>query len=412
MTSPVGLIFQWIEYLIFAYFLFTAIYITFFGLAALFYRRPKPVVVRKFRKIAVLIPGYKEDKVIVDVAKDALLQDYPKEYFEVIVIADSFKKETLETLRALPIRVVEVVFEVSKKSKALNRCMEGLGDEYDIAFVLDADNIMEPQVLYKINEAFERGFKAVQSHRTAKNLNTPFAMLDAISEEINNHIFRKGHRVWGLSSALIGSGMGIDYQLYKSYMATIDSVGEDKELELKLLRDGIPIEYLSDSYVYDEKTSRSEVFVNQRRRWLAAQFVYVRTHFVDGMIQLFTRGNIDYFNKVIQFMQPPRILLAGISLLLSFIYLIIGWVWPSFCEQLAFNYKDWLFIFVLTSFMLLISMPRKFYKLKTLLALLYLPSGFFLMLKSLIQIKGASKKFIHTTHEHTDHNVKQTGKTN
>jgi hypothetical protein len=48
---------------------------------------------------------------------------------------------------------------------------------------------------------------AVQGHRTAKNTNNSWAILDAISEEINNNIFRKGHRVLGLSSAIIGSGM-------------------------------------------------------------------------------------------------------------------------------------------------------------------------------------------------------------
>jgi len=35
------------------------------------------------------------------------------------------------------------------------------------------------------------------------------ALLDGISEEINNNIFRKGHQTLGLSSALIGSGMAL-----------------------------------------------------------------------------------------------------------------------------------------------------------------------------------------------------------
>ncbi len=409
MEPIVQFLIHLIEYLIFIYLLLATVYITIFGIGAIFYRKPKSITASKFRKIAVLIPGYKEDKVIIGVARDALEQDYPADRFDVIVIADTFKQETLDALRAIPVRVVEVVFEVSKKSKALNKCMEVIGDEYDIAVILDADNIMDHSVLQQINAAFERGFVAVQGHRTAKNLNTPYAVLDAISEEINNNIFRKGHRALGLSSALIGSGMGMDYKLYKATMATIDSVGEDKEVELKFLRDRITIEYLPDAHVYDEKTSRSDVFVNQRRRWLAAQFVYVRTHLVDGIVQLLTKGNIDYFDKVVQFMQPPRILLTGLSFLFTLLYLLLQLIWPELYDELALDFPKWLSIFIISSLILLFNTPARFYSGKTLTALLYLPSGFLLMLKSLLRIKGASKKFIHTTHEHTDHNVKKKG---
>ena len=76
------------------------------------------------------------------------------------------------------------------------------------------------------------------------------ALLDAISEEINNHIFRKGHRSLCLSSAIIGSGMAFDYQLFKEYMTTLQAVGGfDKELELKLLHNGYKIDYLPDAMV-------------------------------------------------------------------------------------------------------------------------------------------------------------------
>ena len=64
----------------------------------------------------------------------------------------------------------------------------------------------------------------MQGHRVAKNHNTNLATLDAVSEEINNNIFRSGHRAIGLSSALIGSGMAFDYELIKSEMAKIDAI--------------------------------------------------------------------------------------------------------------------------------------------------------------------------------------------
>jgi cellulose synthase/poly-beta-1,6-N-acetylglucosamine synthase-like glycosyltransferase len=394
----------WIfEYAVYAYMLFATAYIFIYAFAGIFYRQKQSETVSKQRKFAVLIPGYKEDAVIVNVAKQATLQNYPKDKFEVIVIADTFKQETLDALRQLPIRVVEVVFEVSKKSKALNKCMEIIGDDYDIAFILDADNIMEPDVLQKINAAFDRGYDAVQGHRTAKNLNANFAILDAMSEEINNHIFRKGHRVLGVSSALIGSGMGLDYHLFKTTMATVDSVGEDKEVELKIIKQGYRIDYVHDAIIYDEKTQKSDAFVNQRRRWIAAQLDYFKSHIFDGLKELFTKGNFDYFDKVIQMVQPPRILLTGILFLLSALFLLIDYLpYPVLQSYFVPNAMWWITLFGFTTVALLLSIPRKFYNLKTLKALLSLPHGFLLMFISLLKIKGATKSFLHTEHSHVD----------
>jgi cellulose synthase/poly-beta-1,6-N-acetylglucosamine synthase-like glycosyltransferase len=355
-----------------------------------------------------MIPGYKEDRVIIDVAQDALLQDYPKELYEVIVIADQFKADTLEALRALPIRVVEVVFEVSKKSKALNKCMEVIGDEWDIAMILDADNIMAHDVLTRINDAFNKGFSAVQGHRMAKNTNTTFAILDAVSEEINNSIFRKGHRVLGLSSALIGSGMAIDYTIYKRLMAGIDSVGEDKELEMKLLQERILIEYEENAHIYDEKTQKSEVFVNQRRRWIAAQLSHFREFFFDGLFNLLKHGNLDYFDKVIQMIQPPRILLSGSLFIITVISGLVHFLnFEIVGDYFSLGFYYWFTAFILTALTLSISVPGQFYNKKTFIALLSLPYGFILMVISLLKIKGASKKFIHTTHSIESNTIKK-----
>ena len=389
------------EALFFIYFGIATFYIFFYAVFGLFYNDKHLTSVSKYRKFAVLIPGYKEDEVIVNVAKEAIKQDYPKEKYEVIVIADSFKKKTLDALKALPIRVVEVVFEVSKKSKALNKCMEIIGDDYEVAFILDADNIMETDVLSKINEAFDRGYHAVQGHRTAKNQNTAFAILDAVSEEINNHIFRKGHRVVGISSALIGSGMGIDYHLFKKTMATVDSVGEDKEVELKIIKKGITIEYVDSAIIYDEKTQKSDVFVNQRRRWIAAQVSYFREYFLDGFKNLIIHGNVDYFDKVLQIIQPPRILLNGILFIVTIVFWLL-YIFNLSSSLFVLGYQYWLGLFLMASLALIVSVPQKFYNLKTLKALAHLPAGFILMLLSLLKIKGANKKFIHTTHSHTD----------
>jgi len=280
--------------------------------------------------------------------------------------------------------------------------METLGDDYDIALVLDADNIMATDFITKINEAFDNGFEVVQGHRVAKNTNTAFAILDAISEEINNHIFRKGHRALGLSSALIGSGMAFEYKMFKYRMQEINAVGGfDKELELTLLRDKKKIEYLETALVFDEKVQKVEVFENQRKRWLSAQFVYFSRFFFDGLYHLFLKANIDFFDKVYQMISPPRVLLFGITGIIAFISLIISILFPqNIILSLFLSY--WISIFIIVLLAFILSIPAKFYNRDTLSALFTLPKAFWSMFMSLFKLKGANKKFIHTQHGSTE----------
>jgi len=371
------------------------LYIFIFALAGIFFRQKPYPEKSAMRKIAVLIPGYKEDDVILEVAHDALNQEYPHNLYDVVIIADSFQPETIEKLKQLPIIVIEVKFDKSTKSKALNKAMEQLHNSYEIAVVLDADNVMAVDFLTKVNAAFERNFKAVQGHRAAKNMNTALAILDAASEEINNHIFRKGHRVLGLSSAIIGSGMAFKYDFFKNLMSSVTAIGGfDKEIELKMLRSRHKIDYLHDAIVYDEKVQKAEVFSNQRRRWLSAQLHYFRQDIGLSVKDLLLHGNIDYFDKAIQFIQPPRILLLGLVVIAGIGFPLINY----FVEAPNYYSMIWFALVVLCILAFSFSIPRSFYNLRTLKALASLPKGMLLMLGSLLKIRGANKQFIHTKH--------------
>jgi cellulose synthase/poly-beta-1,6-N-acetylglucosamine synthase-like glycosyltransferase len=374
------------------------LYFFIFALAGLFYRQPAYSANPRMNRIAVLIPGYKEDEVIMEVASDALLQNYPHDLFDVVIIADSFMPETITQLRELPVKLVEVSFDKSTKSKALNKAMEYLPDTYDIAVVLDADNVMARDFLLKVNAAIENGFMVVQGHRTAKNMNNSMAVLDAASEEINNNIFRKGHRVLGFSSALIGSGMAFRYGFFKDLMSTVKAVGGfDKEIELKLLKARHKIEYLDDALVYDEKVQKEEVFSNQRRRWLAAQIIYFRQEFFKALGDLITKGNFDYFDKAMQFIQPPRVLLLGAVVLFTALFSVVNmFIWEN-----SFLLFSWLGLFIACIMVFLFSIPVSFYNLSTLKAMASLPKGMVLMFLSLMRIRGANKQFIHTKHTST-----------
>ncbi len=165
-------------------------------------------------------------------------------------------------------KVIEVsnLKKVRKDKLCLQRLLQ-LENEYDMVMVLDADNIMNENVLADVNLAVEAGYKVVQTHRVAKNNDTAFAFLDACNEEISNHIYRKGSYALGLSAALIGSGMAFEYSYFKKIIANIgETVGEDKEMDFRIAKDKIKIAYLHDTLVFDEKVENARVFTRQRTR--------------------------------------------------------------------------------------------------------------------------------------------------
>ena len=387
-----------IEFCFLIYLVFTDIYLFLFALAGIFPLKRKDSIPGKKRKILVLIPGYREDAVIIGVAKEALRQDYGTENYDVVIIADGFKPETIATLKKLHIRVIEVKLEYSTKSRALNAALSQTDNSYDVAVVLDADNIMAKDFLTRINVAFCDGYLAVQGHRVAKNLDTPFAILDAVSEEMNNHIFRKGHRVLRLSSALIGSAMAFDYDYFKKMMKKVEVVGGfDKEIEVRLLQKKNKIEYLPDAYVYDEKVPNAKVFTKQRRRWLSAQIHYFGKSFLPSLKDLFLHGNIDFFNKALQFILLPRILLISLLFVIAVVY--------YFAASLTAFYMA-LGLLILGILIFLFSIPKYFYNFRTLWALTRLPAGIILMLFSLLNIKGGNKEFLHTKHTYNAFQIK------
>lgn len=374
-----------------------------FGVASVFPLKKKTTRLSCDKaKIAVLIPGYKEDSVILSVAKKALDQSYDTDAFDVVIIADSFLEQTLLQLKTMPIRVIEVVFEKSTKAKALNKAMSILGDRYDIAVLLDADNVMEYDFLTKVNNAYQAGYVNLQGRRVAKNTDSDFSVLDGISEAINNNIFRKGHNILGFSCSFIGSGMALPYASFKEKMGRIDAVGGfDRALQVEFIGDGEKIWYLNDALVYDEKIGSSAGFGNQRKRWLSSQFVYLSRNLKKGFLGLLS-GKFDLFNaSILHNLFLPRVLNLG----LLFVYVVIYFLLQRYLEidfWIVFS------LFALYYFATLVAIPRHYFSWKMILALMTLPQAFFIMFASLFKLRGANKTFIHTEHTSADVDEKPT----
>lgn len=380
---------HWLEIILFVVAVLNVVYLLMFSIASHLHLERNSSLSFVTKRIAILIPAYKEDRVIMECVASCMNQNYPTDKYDIVVISDRMKEGTDQILSSLPVKLVNVHFENSTKAKALNFAMDQIGDLYDIAVVLDADNVIYADFLQNINNFFSTpGVRIVQAHRKAKNLNTNLSVLDAVSEEINNSIFRLGHATMGLSAALIGSGMAFNYTLFKEIMLSINAVGGfDRALELSLIKEGEKIYYLQDVDVLDEKVQSHANFSDQRRRWLSAQLHYL-VEFIADVPNAVKKGNWDFCDKVFQQMSIPRIILLGVIFIISLVFSFIKW---------TIALKWWILFFILV-LALFLAIPRTLLNKRLFVALFELPYSFLLMFCNLFRLKGANKKFIHTSH--------------
>lgn len=347
---------------------------------------------KEFFTYLVLYPAYNEDRVIVPSVRTFLGQYYPYNAFHVAVISDHMQPETNQALSELPITLLQPIFEKSSKAKAMQYAMDQIKENYDYIIIMDADNVVNSDFLQKLNDSCAHGYKAIQCHRCAKNNDNDVAVLDGVSEEINNTIFRKAHNRIGLSSALIGSGMCFDYKLFKENVYKLTTAGEDREMEALLLKQKVYIHYEPDIHVFDEKVSNKDNFQKQRLRWMTAQIQSLLSllPYIPTAIKTM---NIDFIDKTIQQALIPRSMLVvgafGMSFVMTVFSLFFSLSW----------YIKWWCLFLAICITLYIATPKQLRSHSVFGKLLSLPKLVWKMVMNILKIDHKNTDFIHTSHD-------------
>ena len=374
-------------------------YILFFALVSLLWRKPishlssylenqvKSLHSGHNYSFLVLYPAYNEDRVIVSSVQQFFGQHYPYDRFHTVVISDHMKSETNDKLRELPITLLTPTFEKSSKAKAMQYAMGQIKETYDYVVILDADNVVNSNFLEKLNEVCAMGHQAIQCHRCAKNSDNNIAVLDGISEEINNTIFRKAHNRIGLSSALIGSGMCFDYKWFKENVYKLSTAGEDREMEALLLMQGIYIHYEENIPVFDEKVSNKDNFQKQRQRWMTAQ-IQSLFRMLPYIPQAIKTKNINFIDKTIQQALIPRSMLIVLTFTMAILMTFLSQVW---CLK-------WWLLFLFVCLSLYIATPKALRSHSVLGKALSVPMLVWKMMLNMLKIDRKNTDFIHTEH--------------
>ena len=152
-------------------FLFTVYYfiIGFCGM----WRRHEDKILTPEKSFAVIVAAHNESAVIGQLLDNLRALEYPKELYDVFVIADNCVDNTAEIARDMGAIVCERFSETGKgKGFALEWMFDKLFKmerQYDAIVVFDADNLVHPRFLLEMNNRLLKGDKVVQGFLDAKN---------------------------------------------------------------------------------------------------------------------------------------------------------------------------------------------------------------------------------------------------
>ena len=367
----------WADFAVYFYFLLSVIYLFIFAVFSCRKQRSIYVKSKKQYRFAVLFPAHKADAVILESVTSFLNQNFPKDKYDIIVISEEMKEATNNALKKLPVILIETKIKNSTIARELEYAVMTLeNNAYDVAVILEANNTVDSTFLEEINKAYHSGGMAIQTHRIAKKIRSNTSVLDAISEEINNSIFRKGHVNMGFSGGLIGSGMAFNYDWFKKNIHKVTEKYIAKQLEAILLKQGVYIDYLDNVYTYSEKIQEASSFYKQRKEWLSSQSNSFWKNMKD-LPKAILAANFDYADKILQWMMLPRVLLLTFSVAIAIALLFFKW---------TLSLKWWGLLILLTMTFSL-SIPEKFMNVRTLRALISLPFLALLMFFGLIGIR-------------------------
>lgn len=225
---------------------------------------------KRLRKIAVLAACRNEEAVIGRLVESLKVQDYPKGYYEIYAVPNNCTDHTEEAARQSGARIIQCKGEVSDKGGALHQAVDALlQEDYEAFCVFDADNVVAPDFLTRINEAFDAGANIVKGRQAAKN---PYGSWVSgcygIYFELFHTFFNHPRAVCGLSAKLVGTGFAVHRSILEALGGwNTSTIAEDAEFSSQCAELGERVWWAGDAVTYDEQPLSFRVSLTQRRRW-------------------------------------------------------------------------------------------------------------------------------------------------
>jgi cellulose synthase/poly-beta-1,6-N-acetylglucosamine synthase-like glycosyltransferase/spore germination protein YaaH/peptidoglycan/xylan/chitin deacetylase (PgdA/CDA1 family) len=278
--------------------------------------------------VAVLIPAYNEEKVIERTIQGALDCDYPN--LHVIVIDDGSKDRTLEIARRTFAaeeaagRVRILTKANGGKAEALNFGLEHIGDA-EIFVGIDADTIIAPDAIARMIPHFlNPKVAAVAGNAKVGNRVNLWTRWQALEYITSQNFERRALNTMGAVSVVPGAiGAWRVETVREAGGYHIDTVAEDADLTMALLRNGYRVEYEDLALAFTEAPTTANALMRQRFRWsfgiLQAIFKHKGVFARKGALGWVALPNILIFQILLPLVSPFIDLMFAVGVIWYFI---------------------------------------------------------------------------------------------
>jgi len=283
----------------------------------------RPVAAPDYQpRVAVLIPAYNEEAVIVRTIRSVLNSDYKN--LHVIVIDDGSRDRTAEVaaeaysqeIAAGRVRVLTKRNE--GKAAALNYALDWIDDEIFVG--IDADTVIATDAISQLVPHFQDpSVGAIAGNAKVGNrlnLWTRWQALEYItSQNFERRALDLFHVVTVVPGA-IGAWRTAPVKVAGGY--PLNTVAEDADLTMNLLEQGYKVDYEDRSLAFTEAPMNARGLMRQRFRWsfgtLQAVWKHRAAFIRNKAMGLFALPNILIFQMVLPLVSPciDLLFVAGI----------------------------------------------------------------------------------------------------
>ena len=292
-------------------------------------KKPKPLAVpARAHRYAVLIAARNEENVISGLLDSLRAQTYDMSLVTVFVAADNCTDSTAAIARTHGAVVYERFNQLNVgKGYALDFLLQHIGADYpagfDGYFVFDADNILAPDYIERMNEMFSNGHEIVTSYRNSKNFGGNWISAGYALWFLRESRYLNGARTrLGSSAAVGGTGFLFSQRIlneshgWRFYLLT-----EDIEFSVYHILRGEKIAICESAVLYDEQPTDFRQSCRQRLRW-AKGYVQVFLRYGGQLLRGAARGSWSCFDISMSIL--PAFILTSLCLLANITLTVLG----------------------------------------------------------------------------------------
>ena len=265
-------------------------------------------------KFAVLICARNEANVIGGIIDSLREQKYPKELYDIIVLANNCTDKTKDVSLQHGAKVVEVTADVHSKGDVLNWVRDQFKSlDYDAYVIFDADNLVHPNFLKEMNKVYCNGHLVAQGCRDSKNPKDNWITSSyTIFYLFQNYFYNRARRNLSKSALINGTGFMVDKKFFEDHFDA-HTLTEDVEFSAVSVLSGHMVYFAENAITYDEHVTSFAASWTQRKRWSKGNIQCLCRYGKDLFLGFIKSGNIAYLDLLFSF-AAPVVQLVGLFL--------------------------------------------------------------------------------------------------